>query len=469
MELQVFVTPGLGDNSYILSSKGEAIIVDPQRDVWRFLDYARAKGLSIRYVLETHVHNDYVSGALELREATGADIVAPRRGNYQFPHRAVGEGDEVQLGSLRVVVMDTPGHTPEHVSYLVFQGEAGTPSMVFTGGSLLVGNAGRSDLLGPQMTEQLARAQFRSLRRLAELPDATQVLPTHGAGSFCVVGGPGEGNTSTIGRERHSNTALAALDEASFLQAHLADLPAFPAYYAYMAPINRRGPGVLGRLPRPPALATGEVAQRMERGAWVVDARRANHFARAHIPGSVNIELGNSFANYVGWVLPFNQPVVLVLPRPEEASLEMAVTALVRIGYESIEGYLAGGVEAWASKGRPLASYKMASLKDLCRAYSKGNGRVLDVRQEVEWRAEHIPQSIHIFLGDLPRRLDQIPRDREVWAICSTGYRASIAASLLDRAGIPVRLVRPGGVSQWLEQCSPAETSAGASQGPTQP
>ncbi len=463
MELQVFVTPGLGDNSYILSSQGEAIIVDPQRDVWRFLDYARSRGLSIRYVLETHVHNDYVSGALGLREATGADIVAPRRGNYQFPHRAVVEGDEVRLGSLRVVVMETPGHTPEHVSYLVFQGEAGTPSLVFTGGSLLVGNAGRSDLLGPQMTEQLTRAQFRSLRRLAELPDATQVLPTHGAGSFCVVGGPSEGTTSTIGRERHSNAALAALDEESFLRTHLADLPAYPAYYAHMAPINRRGPEVLGRLPRPPALLPGEVARRMERGAWVVDARRGTHFARAHIPGSVNIELGNSFASYAGWVLPFNQPLVLVLPKPEESSLERAVTALVRIGYESIEGYLAGGVEAWASEGRPVGTYRTASTRDLCRAYSKGNTRILDVRQEVEWRAEHIPQSMHIFLGELPHRLGDVPRNREVWTICSTGYRASIAASLLDRAGIPVRLVRPGGVSQWLEQCSPAETSAGAS------
>ncbi len=249
MDFEIFVTPGLGDNSYLVWSGSEALLVDPQRDVWRFLEVAKRKGLSIRYVLETHVHNDYLTGALAIRAATGAAIAAPARGDYQFPHCGLHEGDEIQVGSLRLVALETPGHTPEHLSYLVFEGAAASPVALFSGGSLIVGSAGRTDLLGESRTEELTRAQYRSLRRLATFPDDVQLLPTHGAGSFCASTAPSLQRTSTIGEERVANPALVAPDEETFLRQQLAGLLAFPTYYRHMAPINRAGPDVLRSLP----------------------------------------------------------------------------------------------------------------------------------------------------------------------------------------------------------------------------
>jgi hydroxyacylglutathione hydrolase len=456
MDLEIFVTEGLGDNSYLLASGDEALLVDPQRDAWRFLAVAEARKLTVRYVLETHVHNDYLSGALEVRAATGAEIVAPAKGTYGFPHRAVAEGDELRLGDLRLRVMETPGHTPEHVAYLVYRGGAATPVALFSGGSLLVGSVGRSDLLGPELTEELARAQFRSFRRLAALPDAVQVLPTHGAGSFCTTVAPAAARTSTLGEERERNAALRAPDEQGFLEEHLHGLGAYPRYYRYLASINRAGPSVFGRLPALASLSPDDVEQYQAQGAWVVDGRDRRQFAEAHVPGSVNIELDASFASYVGWVVPFNAPLVLVLPEPVHEAWQEAGTQLFRIGYERVLGHLAGGIEAWRASGRPLASYPVADVEELCRASLQGlDIRVLDVRQAREWNEGHIPGSLHLFLGDLPERADSLPRDRELWVTCASGYRSAIAASLLDRAGVPIRLVATGGVPEWLARCSP--------------
>jgi glyoxylase-like metal-dependent hydrolase (beta-lactamase superfamily II) len=249
MDYELFVTPGLGDNSYLLVSAGEAVVVDPQRDAWRFLSAADARKLRVRYVLETHVHNDYVSGALEIRAAAQAEIGAPARGKYEFPHRAMAEGDEIRIGALRIVAWETPGHTPEHIAWLVYEDGRADPVAVFGGGSLIVGTAGRTDLLGPDVADDLTRAQFRSLRRLAALPPSVQLLPTHGAGSFCTASVGSRDRTSTIGDELRSNPALAARDEDSFVRRQLEGLRAYPAYYAHMAGINRAGPPVLGGLP----------------------------------------------------------------------------------------------------------------------------------------------------------------------------------------------------------------------------
>lgn len=242
MDFEIFITPGLGDNSYLVWSGSDALLVDPQRDAWRFLEAAKHRGLSIRYVLETHVHNDYLTGALAIEAATGAVIAAPARGNYQFPHRGLREGDEIRLGKLRIVALETPGHTPEHLSYLVFEGTDAVPVAVFSGGSLIVGSAGRTDLLGQEHTEELTRAQFRSVRRLADFADDVQLLPTHGAGSFCASTAPSLDRTSALGEERTANLALLAPDEDHFLRQQLSGLLAFPTYYRHMAPINRSGP-----------------------------------------------------------------------------------------------------------------------------------------------------------------------------------------------------------------------------------
>src|SRR6266567_2925764 len=240
--VEVFVTAGLGDNSYLVSSEGEAAVVDPQRDAWRFLRAADTKGVRIRAVLETHVHNDYVSGAHELRAATGAELVVPAKGRYQFPHRPAADGHEVRIGDLRLVALATPGHTPEHLAWLVYQGDATTPSAVFTGGSLLVGSAGRTDLLGPELAGEL------------------EVLPTHGAGSFCVAAMPATRRTTTIAEERRENFLFRAADLASFDEELRGELLAYPAYYRHMAPLNRAGAEVLGGLPQVPAVGPEELS-----------------------------------------------------------------------------------------------------------------------------------------------------------------------------------------------------------------
>jgi glyoxylase-like metal-dependent hydrolase (beta-lactamase superfamily II)/rhodanese-related sulfurtransferase len=460
--VEVFVTAGLGDNSYLVSSEGEAAVVDPQRDAWRFLQAAEADGGRIRAVLETHVHNDYVSGAQELRAATGADLVVPAQGRYQFPHRPAAEGYELWIGGLRLVALATPGHTPEHLAWLLYQGEAATPSAVFTGGSLLVGSAGRTDLLGPELAGELTRAQFATIRKLAALADEVEVLPTHGAGSFCVAAMPATRRTSTIALERRENLLFRAADLASFDEELRGELLAYPTYYRHMAPINRAGAEVLGGLSKIPAVGPEELAARARAGAVVVDGRDRDDFAAAHIPGSVNIELNAGFASYVGWVLPFDHPLLLVPPDPVEPSLQEAATQLVRIGWRRLEGWLDGGIGAWPTSGEELRSYPSGRVAELCDAVLAGKApRVLDVRQELEWQWGAIPGSQQIFLGDLPARLDRLPRDEVHWVVCSNGHRASIAASLLDRAGIPVHLVGEGGVGEWRARCRPVPAPAG--------
>jgi hydroxyacylglutathione hydrolase len=402
------------------------------------------------------VHNDYVSGALEIREATGAEIAAPAKGGYGFEHRPMAEGDEIALGDLVLVAMETPGHTPEHLSYGLKEAGSGRLVAVFTGGSLMVGGAGRTDLLEAELTEPLTRAQFRSLRRLASLPDDVQVLPTHGAGSFCGTGPAPKERTSTIGQERSHNRALAASDEDAFLRQQLSGLSSYPTYYRHMAAINREGPSLLRNLAGPRALSPQEFAALMEAGTWAVDGRWRVQFARGHIPGSLNVELDDTFGSYVGWVVPFGDPVLLVLPEPRDASLEEAVTQLLRIGYERIDGYLAGGIAAWRTEGRSLSSYRVTGLEELCRSHRAGKvGNLLDVRQQTEWDQGHVAGSQHVFVGDLAGRVGEISEKTDTWAICATGHRASMAASILDRAGRSVRLVDGTGVEDFLAHCSP--------------
>jgi hydroxyacylglutathione hydrolase len=445
MDFEVFVTHGLGDNSYLVASGDEAVVIDPQRDAWRFLRAAEERGVTIRAVLETHAHNDYVSGAHEIRDATGAEIVVPARGGYEFPHRPADEGEELVLGDVRLTAMATPGHTYEHLSWLAREG--GVPAAVFTGGSLLVGSAGRPDLLGDEHTDPLTRAQYESLRRLAALPETVQVMPTHGAGSFCVASVPTTCRTSTIADERAGNPLLAADGLEEFRVELCGELMAHPAYYAHMAALNRSGVPVLGGVPAGAAIGAEGLARAQDGGAWVIDARDRDAFAEGHIPGSLNIELNSGFGSYVGWILPFDAPVVLVLPDPQGESLTEALTQLLRIGWTRVLGHLDGGIGAWNGERR---TYPTVNVKDLHRAMADGEELlVMDVRQELEWEWGVIPGSRRLFVADLPSAIAAVPRDRPVWTVCSNGHRASIAASLLDRAGVPVRLIAHDGVSEW--------------------
>jgi glyoxylase-like metal-dependent hydrolase (beta-lactamase superfamily II)/rhodanese-related sulfurtransferase len=458
MDYELFVTPGLGDNSYIIASDGEAVIVDPQRDAWRFLAAAAAKKWRIRYVLETHVHNDYLSGALEIRRATGAEIGAPAQGDYEFSYLKLADGDEIRVGALRFGAWETPGHTWEHTSYLIHEDGVPDPLGVLTGGSLIVGSSGRTDLLGDAHTNGLTRAQYHTLQRFASLPASTQILPTHGAGSFCTAAVPSMERTTTMGQERQHNPALRATDEEAFVKERLTGLLAYPAYYPYMAPINRQGPTLLGQLPELSALSPEQVARRLAEGAWLIDARSSDLFAQAHVPGAVNNMLDSSFGTYVGWTIPFNSPLILLLPDPLGASVEQAVTQLIRIGFDKLEGYLAGGMAAWQAEGRPVRSYPIATVDDLCHAYLAGEApRILDVRQPTEFSEGHVPDSMNFFVGDLPHRLHDVPKDEEVWVVCAGGRRASLAASLLDREGMPLRLIAQSGVPEWLAHCFPRQ------------
>src|SRR5215211_1122671 len=351
MELDVVVTEGLGDTSYVLTWGDEAAVVDPQRDVERFVDAADAHGAVIRRVVETHVHNDYVSGALELRAATGAEIWGPAEAGYSFGYRPVENGTEIPFGDASLFGVATPGHTPEHLAYLLRDGA--DPIALFSGGSLMVGGAGRTDLLGPESTDELTRLQFRSMRRLADLPDEVRVLPTHGAGSFCAVGSRGEHPTSTIGQERATNLSLTETDEEDFVRRQLTGLMAFPDYFADMAPINRAGPPVLGAPPRPRAMTADQVADALLAGARLVDVRD-----------------GAAFASYVGWLLPFATPVVLSVP--DEGALDEASVQLRRIGWDAVLGHLAGGTEAWAASGRATRSFPILKLEQLIDELARG-------------------------------------------------------------------------------------------------
>ncbi|MEU6979698.1 rhodanese-like domain-containing protein [Streptomyces sp. NPDC046371] len=442
--IEIMTAASLGDSSYLLVSGDEAALVDPQRDSWALLESCAARGVRIRYVLETHVHNDYLSGALEVRAATGATVAGPARAPYAFAHLPLAEDDEITVGDVTVRAMETPGHTVEHTAYLVLDEAGEPPAAVFTGGSLLVGGAGRTDLSGAAHTEELARAQYRSLRRLARLPDATRVLPTHGAGSSCAAGPVpgGRDRTTTVGAERRGNPALAPRDAERYVTERATGLPPYPAYYRYMAPINRSGPAVLGGPPVPRPLAPSTVAGLVGDGAQVLDARDRRTFAAGHLPGALGEELDERFASLVAEVVPFGTRLVLVLPEPADEAAREAVVQLLRIGYEEVAGVLAGGVDAWRAAGRALRSFPTADASELAARLPEV--RALDVRPE---RPEGgIPGTLHVPLSELPRRVVELPRDREIWTVCGSGRRATVAAGLLDRAGLAVRAVTSGGV-----------------------
>ena len=451
MDLEIVLTPGLGNATYLLASDGEAVVVDPPRDAWRVTAVADARGWRLTHVLETHVHNDYLSGALELRADRRAEIVAPARGRYAFQHRGADDGDTVEVGGLRLVARATPGHTREHLAWEVRADGTGRPSAVLTGGSLLVGSAGRTDLLGADETDELTGAQFASLRGLATLPDDAAVLPTHGPGSFCSAGPIDGSRTSTIGTERRMNPLLSAPDEAAFRAVLLGGLGAYPTYYEAMAPINRAGPPVLGRPATPGQLDAAGFSAAVGAGAHVVDGRPRAEFAAGHVPGSTNIELTESFASYVGWFVPFGATVALVLPEPLGEALEEAAVQLFRIGYDRVAGGLAGGPAAWAASGARVEAYPTTTIEALhADAIAGRNAYALDVRDPHEWREDGVvPGAMQISLGDLPDHVASIPRDAPVTVFCRSGRRAAIAASLLDAAGVEVRLVAEGGASDW--------------------
>jgi hydroxyacylglutathione hydrolase len=420
---------GLGNRSYLAGGERTAIAVDPPRDLDRVMEAAARRGVRISHVAETHLHNDYVTGGLELARVTGAAYLVPAGARVSFQRVPVRDGDRTEIDSaagLTVRALATPGHTPHHTAYVLE--EDGAAIAVFTGGSLLIGTVGRPDLVEPRLTERLARAQHASAHRLAaELPDDTAVLPTHGFGSFCSSSQAAGGDT-TIGKEKVSNEALTQ-DVDAFVADLLTGLDDVPAYYTHMGPANAAGPAPVDLTP--PAVADAEeIAERLAAGEWVVDLRNRVAFAEGHLAGSFNFEAEEQLATYLAWLIPWGKPVTLLAESPEQ--LAAAQRELVRVGIDRPAAAATGGPADWVRAGETPASFRRATFADL--AGRSADVVVLDVRRAQERAGGFVEGSAHIPIHTLHRRLDEVP-EGEVWVHCAGGMRAAIAASLLDAAG----------------------------------
>jgi hydroxyacylglutathione hydrolase len=428
VEVVAIDTPALGDRSYLAHDGDVALVVDPQRDIDRVLDLAAARGVRITHVFETHLHNDYVTGGLALARATGAAYHVNAADPVTFDRVPLTDGDMIEVSAvMRVRVMASPGHTFTHLAYVLQA--AGHPHAVFTGGSLLYGSTGRPDLLGRAHAGELAHAQFASAHRLAaELPQDADVYPTHGFGSFCSAT-QAEGTFSTIGREMRVNPAL-ALNEHEYVNQLLAGLDAYPAYYAHMGPANAAGPSAPDLSP-PRRAEAAEIRRRIEAGEWVVDLRARRAFAAGHVAGTLSFDLDGSFATYLGWLIPWDTPLTLLGHTPEQVA--EAQRELVRIGIDRPAAVAVGSPGTWAG-GRPLRRYPVADFADLESVRHHRPVVILDVRRDQEWNGSHIAGAAHIPLHELPSRLADVP-EGEVWVHCGAGYRASVAASVLDAAG----------------------------------
>jgi glyoxylase-like metal-dependent hydrolase (beta-lactamase superfamily II)/rhodanese-related sulfurtransferase len=431
-----FVDEGLGHSSYLVDLGGRrALVVDPSRFPDGPRAAAAARGLEITWTVDTHSHADYVSGSPELA-ARGAVFLAPRASNLAHPHRGVAPHETVALTdhfSLRAI--PTPGHTPDHLAYLLC--EDGEPRALFSGGSLMVGTVGRTDLLGPESREELARALYRSLRdEILPLPDDLHVYPTHGAGSFCSAPGSTD-RTTTIGHERATNPMLREPDEERFVRDLLDGLGSFPPYFSRLPEVNRVGARLYGERPDLRRLKLDAVDARLADGAVLVDARPVAEFGAGHVPGSLSIELRPVFASWLGWLVDVERPVVFLL-HEEQDRAELVRQALT-IGYERLAGELDGGIASWTAAGRPLAVIPLVGANQLL-------GTVIDVRQQAEFDGGHVPGAIGIELGALP---DTPVPHGPVTVMCGHGERAMTGASVLERRGYADLRVLAGGPDDW--------------------
>ncbi|MFJ3499501.1 rhodanese-like domain-containing protein [Streptomyces sp. NPDC090135] len=428
---------GLGNRGYLAGGERTAVVVDPPRDVDRVLAAAARRGVRISHVVETHLHNDYVTGGPELARLTGASYLVPAGARVSFARVPVADGDTVDIDAgLTLTAVATPGHTPHHTAYVL--GEAGRPVAAFTGGSLLIGTVGRPDLVEPRLTEELARAQHASARRLARtLPDETAVLPTHGFGSFC-SSAQAAGDTTTIGEEKAANPALTT-DADAFVARLLASLEDVPAYYAHMGPVNAAGPAPVDLTPPAPA-DPDEIAARLAAGEWVVDLRDRVAFAQGHVAGSFNYEADGKLATYLAWTIPWGKPVTLLAESAEQ--LAAAQRELTRVGIDRPAAAALGGPGRWLRAGERPASFARSTFAGLAGQDTAGTV-VLDVRRASERAAGRIEGSVHIPIHELHHRIGEVP-EGTVWVHCAGGMRAAIGASLLDAAGREVVAVDDG-------------------------
>jgi len=463
MYFKQFYLGCLAQASYMIGSDGEAAVVDPRRDVDEYLDEAKAQGLAIKYVVETHLHADFVSGHRELAERTGATIVIGARAGAAFPHRGVRDGDEIRVGKVALRFLETPGHTPESVSVLVVDGEAGSePKLVLTGDTLFIGDVGRPDLAGAagHTPEQMASMLYDSLHgKLLTLPDAVGVYPAHGAGSLCGRNISQE-TSSTIGEQRRTNYALRPMSKADFVQLATTDLPEVPPYFGMDVAINRAGASPLAGRPLPPALAPAEVLARARAGALVLDVRSAAAFGAGHVPGSWNIGLSGQFASWAGTLVDPQREILLAAD--DEAHVAEAALRLSRVGLEKVTGHLAGGIAAWQAAGHDVATLPQWPVDELqAQLEETASLQLVDVRRPGEYTAGHVPRARNLPLDRLQRESGTLDRSRPIAVVCASGYRSNIACSLLRQQGFtgPLHNI-VGGTTGWIAAGFPTERPA---------
>lgn len=455
--LHRFEDRGLSQYSYAIGCEadGAIAIVDPRRDIDVYLEFAHDRRLQITHVLETHIHADYASGATALAARTGADLwcSAYDKGElYEvaFPHHPVHDGESLTIGNTRIEAMHTPGHTPEHLSFLAYDLKRApdVPQVLLSGDFLFVGSLGRPDLIGEDVKRELASRLFDSVGRLAPLPDGLEVHPAHGAGSMCGAGMSAR-PMSTLGFERIANPYLRRdLTREAFIDAILGSVPPFPPYYKRMKVLNARGPDLLDGLPGRTPVYVRDFKSLVDSGHVVIDLRDQLSFGAGHIPGALGIGAGNNLSTWASWVVPYETPLLLVAPRPD--LVEDAIRALVRVGLDDVRGYLDGGMDAWIHAGYPVTHTPQVTPTEIADSVARGDVHLIDVRGDAEWAAGHARGARHIMGGVLAERLDELPRDGKPLAlICGTGYRSTVASSVLERAGIGPVVNVTGGMAAW--------------------
>jgi hydroxyacylglutathione hydrolase len=461
MYFKQFYLNCLAHASYLIGSEGEAAVVDPQRDIEQYVKEAEAHQLRIKYVIETHLHADFVSGHRELASRTGAEIIFGQKADARFSHRPVGDGDELRLGKVILRFMETPGHTPESICVLITDTEfSSQPQKVLTGDTLFVGDIGRPDLAGGKgfTPEMMASMMYDSLHeKLLRLPDRTEVYPAHGAGSMCGRNLSQE-TSSTIGLQKKLNYALKPMSKDEFIHLMTADLPEAPPYFPRDAEMNRAGASRLDELPQPAVLKPNEVRSLKQKGHVILDVRPAASFGAGHVPGSMNISLSGQFASWAGTLIESGSPIVLVADSTEQ--VDEAVMRLARVGIETVAGYLGGGIHSWVDAGFPVDIVPQISvdeLNDLLR--DSTSLQLIDVRRPMEFQSGHVPQAVGAPLSGLGRQLPGLglnPAKRTA-VICAGGYRSSAGTSILQQFGFMDVLNVTGGTSAWINAGYPVE------------
>ncbi len=447
MEFKQLYTPGLAHCSYVIGGKNACVVIDPSREVDRYIKIAASLGLPIKAIIETHLHADFVSGHVELRERTGATIYMTAQAKAKFEHHALADGEEILIDTLLIKMLDTPGHTPECTVFIVSDLERGKePALAFTGDTLLVGDAGRPDLF-PDIKEELASKLYQSLRRIEGLSDNIEMYPAHGAGSLCGKMLSSK-LSSTIGTEKMHNAALQIYPEEEFIKGFLEGMPEAPDHFSRCSEINRKGAPALSKLKKPVGYAPEEFLKLSREGYVVVDTRDHLAFGAAHVPGAVGLSLKGNFATFAGWVLPPDKPLLLVVEN--ESDMQVALKALYSVGLDDVAGYLAGGMAAYGASGLETAGFESISVTEAKRRYEKGEIILIDTRLKSEWETGHIKCSGHIPAPDVRKKYKELMGNTPVAFICNSGNRSLLATSLmLNLSGMKNVINVIGGTTAW--------------------